>query len=63
VGNKAEARKTMREAGVPVVPGSEDGIRGTPMTRERSRATSATRSWSRRPEAVAVARHPDHPQR
>ncbi|NLO04702.1 MAG: acetyl-CoA carboxylase biotin carboxylase subunit [candidate division WS1 bacterium] len=27
VGDKAAARKTMRDAGVPVVPGSEDGIR------------------------------------
>ncbi len=28
MGNKAEARRMMKEAGVPVIPGSEDGING-----------------------------------
>ncbi|MFW6157008.1 MAG: biotin carboxylase N-terminal domain-containing protein, partial [Armatimonadota bacterium] len=37
VGNKAEARKTMREAGVPVVPGSPDGIRGADDARDIAR--------------------------
>ncbi len=37
VGNKAEARKTMREANVPVVPGSLDGIRDAAEAREIAR--------------------------
>ncbi|MEA3403323.1 MAG: acetyl-CoA carboxylase biotin carboxylase subunit [Armatimonadota bacterium] len=37
VGNKAEARKTVREAGVPVVPGSLDGIRNPEEARDVAR--------------------------
>ncbi len=34
VGNKSEARETVREAGVPVVPGSLDGVRNADEARE-----------------------------
>ncbi|MGD9495284.1 MAG: acetyl-CoA carboxylase biotin carboxylase subunit [Armatimonadota bacterium] len=37
VGNKSEARKTMRDAGVPVVPGSLDGVRNADEAREIAR--------------------------
>lgn len=37
VGNKSEARKTMREAGVPVVPGSLDGVQNPDEARDIAR--------------------------
>jgi acetyl-CoA carboxylase biotin carboxylase subunit len=37
VGNKSEARKTMREAGVPVVPGSLDGVQNADDARDIAR--------------------------
>jgi len=37
IGNKAGARRLMRDAGIPVIPGSEDGVRGVADVRHLAR--------------------------
>ena len=54
MGDKAMAKKIMKEAGVPVVPGSEGVLASLPR-RNRWPKRSVTRSSSRRPPEAAAA--------